>query len=162
MVNFDPSVTQANGTKGVFVVPSQRALSQIDPRMLTYGTVTGSSLGLGRGLVKTDRNNFAARLGAAFRLTEKTTIRGGWGMFVPTSAPQGIRDAMESSPFNQGRTKTNCTTPPCAGSPTPAPLSPWPRVFTGGVLPLLGGQPTINAIPFDLQAPRIDQYNVTV
>ena len=42
------------------------------------------------------------------------------------------------------------------------PLSAWPRPFTGGVLPLLGGEPSINAIPFDLQAPRIDQYNVTV
>jgi hypothetical protein len=162
MVNFAPDVTQSNGTKGVFVVPSQRALSQIDPRMLTYGTVTASSLGLGRGLVNTDSNNIAPRLGAAFRLTEKTVIRGGWGMFYPTSAAQGIRDAMESSPFNQGRTKTNCTKPPCAGSPNPAPLSAWPQPFTGGALPLLGGQPTINAIPFGLQAPRIDQYNVTV
>jgi hypothetical protein len=162
MVNFAPNVTQSNGTKGVFVVPSQRALSQIDPRMITYGAVTASSLGLGRGLVHTDTNNVAARLGAAFRLTEKTSIRGGWGAFFPTTAAQGIRDAMESSPFNQGRTKTNCTRPPCAGSPNPAPLSPWPQPFTGGALPVLGGQPTINAIPFGLQAPRIDQFNVTV
>ena len=162
MVNFAPNVTQSNGTKGVFVVPSQRTLSQIDPRMITYGTVLASTLGLGRGLVHTDTNNVAARLGAAFRLTEKTSIRGGWGAFFPTTAAQGIRDAMESSPFNQGRTKTNCLRPPCAGSPNPAPLSAWPQPFTGGALPLLGGQPTINAIPFNLQAPRIDQFNVTV
>src|SRR5262249_29441923 len=144
------------------VVPSQRTLSQIDPRMIAYGTVTASSLGLTRGLVHTDRNNFAARLGAAFRLTENTSIRGGWGQFYPTSAAQGIRDAMESSPFNESRTKTNCTRPPCAGNPDPAPLSAWPRPFTGGALPVLGGQPAINAIPFDLQAPRIDEFNVTV
>jgi carboxypeptidase family protein/TonB-dependent receptor-like protein len=162
MVNFDPSVTQSNGTKGVFIVPAQKTLAQIDPRMITYGAVAGSSLGLGRGLVHTDKNNFAPRLGGAFRLTERTSIRGGWGMFFPTSAAQGIRDAMESSPFNQGRTKTNCTRPPCAGSPDPAPLLAWPRPFSGGALPVLGGQPTINAIPFDLQAPRIDQFNVTV
>lgn len=162
MVNFDPDITQSNGTKGVFVVPSQKTLSQIDPRMITYGTVTASSLGLGRGLVHSDRNNFAARLGAAFRLTEQTSIRGGWGMFYPTSAAQGIRDAMESTPFNQGRTKTNCTKPPCAGSPNPAPLSAWPQPFTGGALPVFGGQPAVNAIPLGLQAPRIDQFNVTV
>ena len=162
MVNFDPSITQKSGVKGSFVVPSQRALSQIDPRMVTYGIATAQDLGLSRGLVRTDKNNFAPRLGAAFRLTEKTTVRGGWGFFYPTSAAQGIRDAMESSPFNQGRTKTNCVNPPCAGNPNPMPLSAWPRPFTGGVLPLLGGEPSINAIPFDLQAPRIDQYNVTV
>src|SRR5205807_10324297 len=108
------------------------------------------------------RNNLAARLVGAVRLTGKTSVKGGWRMFVPTSAAQGIRDAMESSPFNLGRTKTNCTEPPCAGSPNPAPLSAWPQPLTGGALPLLGGQPTINAIPFGLQAPRIDQYNVTV
>src|SRR5258707_11151215 len=129
--------------------------------MLTYGSVTASSLGLGRGLVHTDRNNIAPRLGAAFRLTEKTVIRGGWGMFYPTSAAQGIRDAMESSPFNQGRTKTNCTKPPCAGSPNPAPLSAWPQPFTGGALFLLGGPPPIHALPFGLQAPPIGQYHVT-
>ena len=162
MVNFDASAAGQNGNKGVFVVPSQKVLSQIDPRMVAYGVVTADSLGLTRGLVHTDKNNLAPRVGAALRLTEKTTIRGGWGMFYPTSAAQGIRDAMESSPFNQGRTKTNCIKPPCAGSPNPAPLSAWPQPFTGGALPLLGGQPTINEIPFDLQAPRIDQYNVTV
>src|SRR5260370_41939137 len=124
--------------------------------MFSYGTVKASSIGLARGLVRADKNNLAPGVGAAFRLTEKTSIRGGWGVFYPTSAAQGIRDAMESSPFNQGRTKTNCTKPPCAGSPDPAPLTAWPRPFTGGALPLLGGQPTINAIPFDLQAPRID------
>src|SRR5207237_1913531 len=75
MVNFAPDIKQSNGNKGVFVVPSQKALSQIDPRMLTYGTVAADALGLARGLIHTDRNNFAPRLGVALRLTAKTSIR---------------------------------------------------------------------------------------
>jgi hypothetical protein len=153
MVNFDPTFANSNGNKGRFIVPSDRALAQIDPRMVKYGVATASQAGLTRGLIHTDTNNFGPRVGGAFRLTEGTTIRGGWGIFYPTSAAQGIRDAMESSPFNQGRTKTN---------PAASPLSAWPRPFTGGALPALGGQPTINAVPFDLQAPRIQEYNVTL
>lgn len=162
MVNFDPSFKQPNGTMGRFLIPSDRAKSQIDPRMIAYGVATASEAGVGRGLVRADTNNFAPRLGAALRLTDKISIRGGWGFFYPTSAAQGIRDAMESSPFNQGVSRVNCTKPPCGGSPDAAPLSPWPRPFTGGVPPRLNGQPSINAVPLDLQSPRIQQYNVTL
>lgn len=162
LVNFDPDFKGPNGVQGRFIIPSDRAKTQIDPRMVTYGVVTAGELGLTRGLIHTDKNNFAPRLGAAFRLNDRTSLRGGWGVFYPTSAAQGIRDAMASSPFNQGRTKTNCTKPPCSGNPDPLPLSAWPRPFTGGSLPALGGQPTINAIPVNLQAPRIDQFNITV
>lgn len=151
-VNFDPTNKGLNGNKGVFVIPSERVKSLVDPRMITYGLVTAKDLGLSRGLVRPDRNNVAPRLGAAFRLNDKTSLRGGVGWFFPTAAAQGVRDAMASSPFNQGRTKT---------STAAAPLGAWPRPFEGGALPALGGQPTINAVPFGLQLPRITQWNVT-
>ena len=34
-----------------------------------------------RGLVKSDKNNFAPRVGIVYTLNEKTVLRGGWGIF---------------------------------------------------------------------------------
>jgi hypothetical protein len=160
LVNFDPDFTGANGRHGRFVVPTQETLASIDPRIIAYGVATADQAGVGRGLVKTDTNNLAPRLGAAWRLSEKSVIRGGWGLFYPTSAAQGMRDPLATNAFNQGRTKT---------SPVATPLAGWPgginghgiSPFSGGALRTLGSQPSANAVPFGLQLPRIEQYNVT-
>jgi hypothetical protein len=155
LVNFDPAFKGAGGTRGRFIVPSESVKSRIDPRMITYGVATAEQAGVGRGLVRGDRNNFAPRLGVAFRLNDKTSLRGGYGFVYPTSAAQGIRDAMATNPFNQTRTKTNS---PATGEL----LSGWPVPLLGGRLPTFGGTPAINAVPFGLESPRIDQFNVTV
>jgi hypothetical protein len=106
-----------------------------------------------------DKNNFAPRFGAAFRLTDKMVLRGGYGFYYPTSAAQGIRDPLSSTPFNQILTKKPGTDPVTGN---PAPLQPWPNPMTGGVITKgFGGLPSINAVPFGLQQPRIQQYNVT-
>jgi hypothetical protein len=160
LVNFDPDFTAPNGRRGRFVVPTQETLASIDPRIINYGVVTADQAGVGRGLVRTDKNNLAPRLGAAWRLSEKSVLRGGWGLFYPTSAAQGMRDPIATNAFNQGRTKT---------SPAATPLAGWPgginghgvSPFSGGALRTLGSQPSANAVPFDLQLPRIQQYNVT-
>ena len=160
LVNFDPDFTGPNGRRGRFIVPTQETLASIDPRMIAYGVVTADEAGVGRGLVKKDTDNVAPRLGAAWRVTEKSVIRGGYGLFYPTSAAQGMRDPIATNAFNQGRTKT---------SPAATPLSGWPgglnphgiSPFGAGALRLLGSQPTVNAVPFGLQQPRIQQYNAT-
>ena len=156
MVNFDPNFTDPQtGRRGRFVVPSADIIPLIDPGMVSYGVVVASDIGLGRGLVKADRNNFAPRLGFAWRITEKDVLRGGYGWFFPTAAAQGVRDALESAPFNQGRTKRR-------------PTGGWPGGINGhGISPLTGGRlspppgPTANAIPFNLQQPRVEQFNIT-
>ncbi|MBI3667490.1 MAG: hypothetical protein HY236_14905 [Acidobacteria bacterium] len=108
--------------------------------------------------MKTDKGDLAPRVGGAWRFTEKSVIRAGYGLYYPTSAAQGMRDAMATNPFNQGRT---------AGATADAPLSPWPGFahgfspLTGGSLRRLSGFPSANALPFDLKEPRIQQYNVT-
>jgi hypothetical protein len=158
LVNFDPNYTSPSGVKGRFIIPSAKALPYVDPRMIAYGYTTADKAGVGRGLVNTDWTKFAPRLGAAWRVSQRSVLRGGYGWYFPTSAAQGIRDAMASSPFNQGRTITNTAA---------APLNPWPG-FTHGISPLSGGQlralanlPSFNNIPFGLKEPRVEQYNVT-
>lgn len=159
LVNFDPDFKDASGKRGRFIVPSQEVLSKIDPRIIAFGVATADQVGVGRALVRTDTNNVAPRLGAAWRLTDKTVLRGGYGFFYPTSAAQGMRDAIATNPFNQGRTKSN----------TPTSLAGWPgganghgiSPFSAGTLRTIGSQPSANAVPIGLHQPRIEQYNVT-
>lgn len=158
LVNFDPNYVAANGKKGRFIVPSQKTLQSVDPRYIAYGMVTASEAGVPRSLVRTDYNNFAPRVGFAWRVTDKSVIRGGYGFFYPTSAAQGIRDPLATNSFQVGLTKTNTAANPLQG---------WPGA-THGVSPLSGGQLSAlsglisgNWVPFDLQQPRIQQWNVT-
>ncbi len=159
LVNFDPTFMGPNGVKGRFIVPSQKTLDAVDPRYIAYGIVTADKLGLPRSLVKTDYNNVAPRLGLAWRITDRTVLRGGYGFFYPTSAAQGIRDPLATNSFQVGLTKRS----------TPdAPLSGWPGTvhgispLSGGVQSQLSGFVSGNWVPTDLQQPRIQQYNVTL
>jgi len=157
LANFDPNVINpVSGQPGVFVIPSTKTLSFLDTRILNYGYLLADQThqGIGRGLIKTDKNNFAPRLGFAWALGDKSVIRGGYGFFFPTSAAQGIRDPIATNPFNQGVTSR-------------ATLEGWPGFqhgispITGGTLKGFGNQPSANAVPVGLQDPRIQQYNVT-
>ncbi|HEY8227443.1 MAG TPA: carboxypeptidase-like regulatory domain-containing protein [Pyrinomonadaceae bacterium] len=153
MVNFDPNGTGNGGRKGRFVVPTADVISRIHPFFVTYGVVTADEAGVGRGLIKTDKNNFAPRVGGAWRLTNNSVLRGGFGIFYPTSAAQGMRDAIATNTFNQRITKRNTLGLP--GGINPRGITP----FSGGTISVQGI--AANAIPFDLQDPRFEQYNVT-
>ena len=122
--------------------------------------MTADEAGVGRGLVNTDKNNFAPRLGAAFRITDKSVIRGGYGIVYPTSAAQGMRDAIATNTFNQTvRTNQRVGLPAVLtrqGGNFGRGLTP----FNNAVLRQFRGI-AANAIPFDLQAPRIEQFNAT-
>ena len=47
-----------------------------------------------RGLVQPDRNNFAPRLGAVYRMNDKTIVRGGWGIFYNLFDRVGSEDQL--------------------------------------------------------------------
>ncbi|HJQ24216.1 MAG TPA: carboxypeptidase regulatory-like domain-containing protein [Blastocatellia bacterium] len=158
LINFDPDHQSPNGNPGRFIVPTASVIPQIDPRFVSYGVVTAKEAGVGRGLLKTDTNNFAPRLGVAWRLSGKSVLRGGYGVFYPTSAAQGARDAFASSAFNQRITKSSTAATPLGGLPggiNPPGITP----FNGGTVRVQGI--SVNAIPVDLQNPRVEQYNVT-
>jgi len=157
-VNFDPNfIDPTTGARGRFIVPSRATLSRIDPLMVAYGAVLADQVGLGRSLMKPDRADFAPRFGLAWRATGDSILRGGYGIYYPTSAAQATRDTLASAAFNQSQTKINGTDA----------LLPWPGFahgfspLTGGTLRLAGSQPTVSAIPVGLKQPRIDHYNIT-
>ena len=159
LVNFDPTYVGPDGKKGRYVVPSQKTLQAVDPRFIAYGVVTADQIGVPRPLVRTDYNNIAPRAGVAWRLGSKSVVRGGYGVYFPTSAAQGIRDPLATNSFQVGLTRR---------STSAAPLSGWPGFdhgfspMSGGVVNALSGLISGNWVPFDLQQPRIQQWNVTV
>jgi hypothetical protein len=162
IANFDPNyVNPTTGQLGRFVIPSTKTLKYLDTRIISFGYVLAkdSGLGVGRGVVRTDKTDFSPRIGVAYRLGNKSVIRGGYGIYYPTSAAQGIRDPIATNPFNQSITKRGAT----------VPLDGWPDPSNTGISPLTGGTitsgtngtPAVNAVPFGLTQPRIHQYNVT-
>jgi hypothetical protein len=153
LLNFDPTF---NNNTGRFIVSSEQTLQYLDPRIpATLPTVTAaqSGLGIGRGLVRSDKNNFAPRVGFAWAIGDKSVVRGGYGIYFPTSAAQGIRDPISTNGFNQPLTKQTGTVNP--------PLQAWPTPLTGGDVVLDASAFSINAVPVGLHAPLVQQYNAT-
>ena len=161
IANFDPNfVDPTTGQQGRFVIPSDKTLKFLDTRIVDFGFAFANQYSLGRGTVRADKLNFAPRVGLAYRIGDKSVLRGGYGIYYPTSAAQGIRDPIATNPFNQGITKRNV-----AGNP----LQGWPGNGVDGISPLsgggvtagFGGTPAVNLVPFDIRQPRIHQYNAT-
>lgn len=55
--------------------------------------------GWGRALIGTDKNDFAPRLGVAYRANEKTVIRSGFGIFYNSTFVQELQDLRKFWPF---------------------------------------------------------------
>ncbi len=164
LANFDPNyVNPTTGDLGRFVIPSDKTLKYLDTRIVNFGYVTAdkSGLGIGRGLVRLDKTNFAPRVGFAWRVTDKSVIRAGWGIYYPTSAAQGIRDPIATNPFNQGQTKRAAAGNPILGWPGSPGSTDNTSPVSGGGVQGIGNTPAVNIVPFGLHQPRVQQYNVT-
>lgn len=164
LANFSPDLTNpATGTKGMYILPSKRTLKYVDPSIIAFGYVLAdqSGLGIGRSLVRTDRTDINPRFGAAFRITDRSVIRGGYGIFTPTSSAHVIRDPIATNPFNQTYTKrTVAGNAPLQGWPTPGETSGTsPNV--GGTTSGFGNTPSANSVPVNLKNPRLQQWNAT-
>ena len=57
--------------------------------------------GFGRSVIKTDWNNFTPRVGLAYRLTDKTVVRTGYGLFMAGSILNPFRNNLSNQfPFS--------------------------------------------------------------
>jgi hypothetical protein len=134
---------------GHHVVPNAQIGALLPPGAIALGrTLLADDVGVGRGLINTDRNNLSPRLGFAYRLgnDNKTVVRGGFGIFHPTGAAQGARDIMSRNPFRYNITNRRGTLQ---------------HGFTTGTQTSslsFGNQ----GIQLDLQSPDIYQYNLTL
>lgn len=162
IANFDPNyVNPDTGQLGRFVIPSPKTLKFLDTRIVDFGYAFANTYGLGRGTIFADKLDFAPRIGAAYRIGDKSVIRGGYGIYYPTSAAQGIRDPIATNPFNQGVTKRSITGNPLLGWPPGNGVDGISPLTGGGVTSGFGGTPAVNVVPFDIRQPRIHQYNAT-
>ena len=142
--NFDA----ADG--GHHIVPNEQVAALLPPGVIALGrTLTAAQAGISENLINTDKNNFSPRLGFAWRVggDNKTVLRGGFGLFHPTVAIQGLRDLMASNMFRYGSTRRG---------------SPLSQGFSGGeafVDPTDFGNQGVDP---NLQSPDIYQYNLTL
>jgi len=144
IANFIP----ADG--GYTVVPNAAVAAKLPPGLQALDrTRLASEVGLPDTLINPDKNNFSPRVGFAWRVggSDRTVLRGGFGLFHPTVAVQGLRDSMAANAF---RYYTN---------------------YTGGGLAhaFSAGTPSVDPTDFgieginpNVQAPDIYQYNVTI
>jgi hypothetical protein len=133
---------------GHHIVPNAAIAALLPPGAVALGrTLTADQAGVGRGLLKTDRNNLSPRGGFAYRLdNNRTVLRGGFGIFHPTGAAQGARDIMSRNPFRYSITNRRGTLQ---------------RGFSTGTQTSslsFGNQ----GLALDLESPDIYQYNLTL
>jgi hypothetical protein len=109
----------------------------------------------GKGLVQTQKTNFAPRVGFAYQVSSKMVARGGFGMFYNSFENQGYGPNIgENYPFvfNFNYQQTNL------GTPTVTPISvgtPWagcPTAGPGGVATFESGLSCIPLVPSAVNA----------
>lgn len=139
--NYDP-------TQDAVVVP-QSALSHISPLYdPNIKVVTGQVV------PNPSKANFVPRLGAAYLITEKTVIRGGYGMY--TSRGLGVYSLVQGSgPFSIAENYTNTIQD---GQALFAFPSPFPSNLGLAEVPSQG----VGGYPLDMKDGKIHQFNATV
>jgi Carboxypeptidase regulatory-like domain len=138
--------------KGFWVVPDASIAALLPPAVQALGSnyiKTADQVGVGDGLINTDKNNFSPRLGFAYRLggSDRTVLRGGFGIFHPTVAVQGVRDLLATNEFRFGVTRRGAVS--------------LAHGFSQGTILLDPQDYGSEGVDPNLKSPDIYQYNLT-
>jgi hypothetical protein len=119
--------------KPEYLIPTGKDIRTLSPSFTTLLAQDGITLvqgdKYGKGLVQTQKNNFAPRVGFAYQLTPKSVVRGGVGLFYNSFENQGYGPNIgENYPFVynfnyqiQGAVNPVSANTPYAGCPTAGP-----------------------------------------
>ena len=108
VANFVPnysSVQDGQLVKGAVIVPSQQSLALVNPgfaqSIAPTPILVASQLGIPAGLRYSQKTDFAPRVGFAWRLGDKTVLRGGYGRFIEAPLSLSAIDgwSVEASDF---------------------------------------------------------------
>jgi Carboxypeptidase regulatory-like domain len=135
---------------GYHVVANQSVADRLPPGLIAKDRIRfASEVGIPDTLVNADKNNFSPRVGFAWRPggDSKTVLRGGFGLFHPTVAVQGIRDLLGTNEFRYTITYNG------------APLDHGFSAVSPSVDPNGFGNQGIDP---NIKSPDIYQYNLTV
>lgn len=146
LFNFDPAT-------GNLVVPDATALARVNPLLPpSISVVTADKAGFPRRLRYTDKNNLVPRVGFAYKLSPKSVVRGGYGIFVD-ALRMDIAPGAGAPVFAFSETFTNY-------SSTVSPSTyrfPNPFGAAGAI-----GTVSPKAVSKNLVNPYIQQWNLTL
>ena len=167
--NVNPNLTLNLGLRYEFATPqyeAQNRLSNFDPQTNTVIVASSGSLA-DRALVNPDKNNFAPRLGFAWKAATRTVLRGGYGIsyinfnrlggenILSLNPPQVFNvtiDQIASQPLCAGGNFTNCFRPTQAGYPAGLLA---PTQFNAL-------RSRVNYTPFDNPTAYVQSYHLTI
>ncbi len=159
---YHPYWNDPNGLASMFdlasgkIVVPDGSLAKVSPLFpANYAEIAeASTLGLpGKTLLRSDRNNFAPRLGLAYRPgNDRTVLKAGIGVYYD-NAPRSI--AFGGSPF----VLNEPAYPNPAANPTVVFPRVWPAAVPGQQVPPPGLPDAVNP---DLSIPYSLQYNLTL
>jgi hypothetical protein len=152
LYNFDPST-------GGLVLLSERTRQFLNPLFnpaIPISVADGDRMPRGN-LWRADRNNFAPRLGFAFRPLASSTfaIRGGYGIFYDVLS-YGLAGSVLTGPFTPGQeTFTNAIV-------NGQPLFQFPRPFPDATVGPAASRPAVSGIIPYIRNPYVQQWSLTV
>jgi hypothetical protein len=149
--NFDPT---ANGGQGGLITVSNVPIPSCTVTTITCIQKVSPDSRLGRALVRSDKNNFAPRLGFSFRAMDRVVLRGGFGIFYQAGDREG-----SSALIQQNAPQMVNISVPSSFSPTKPPLQ-----FLSDPFPTISPffNPTssaVNARALSEPAPYSEQYS---
>jgi hypothetical protein len=134
---------------GHWIVPNAQIAALLPPAVIALNrTLLADSQGLSETLIETDMNNISPRVGFAWRLggNDRSVLRGGFGIFHPTVAVQGLRDLMATNEFRYGITRRGVSLA---------------RGFSTGTILLDPGDYGSEGVDPHIESPDIYQYNLS-